>query len=87
MFIASALSEVFPATLIMMAIAIGGFFIIFKVRKSLKDPKDQSMPFSLHALKKLRDEGSISVEEYEKASQAVIDAAKSGTSDIHKDVL
>ena len=71
-----------PATLLLMAFAIVASVVLLRLRKSFKNPPDQSIPFSLHSLQKLRDEESITQEEYEKARRAVIDPATSETSDI-----
>ena len=83
MFVATTIGDVLPATLLLLAFAIVGSVVILRLRKSAKTPPGQTIPFSLHSLKKLRDEGTITHEEYGKAKQAVIDGANSGSSDIH----
>ena len=83
MFVGSALTDLLPAILLLFVIAIVGSVVILRLRKSIKSPPDRSMPFSLHSLRKLRDEGAITEEEFEKAKQSVIDHAKPESSDIH----
>ena len=42
----------------------------------------QTTTFSLRDIERLRDEGQMSEDEYERARQSIIDAAKKMTSDI-----
>ena len=82
MLLASALTEVIPATLLLIAITVVGFLILIKLKKSLNSKPEQSTTFSLRDIERLRDEGQMSEDEYERARQSIIDAAKKLTSDI-----
>ena len=84
MYIASMFSELLPGIIILFIIAIVGSVIILQVRKMLYRSPDQSITFSLRDLERLRDDGSLSEDEYEKARQSIIDAARKMTSDISK---
>ena len=84
MYIASMFSELLPAIIILFIIAIVGSVIVLQVRKMLHQSPDQSITFSLRDLERLRDDGSLSEDEYEKARQSIIDAARKMTSDIPK---
>ena len=84
MYIASMFSELLPAIIILFIIAIVGSVIVLQVRKMLHRSPDQSITFSLRDLERLRDDGSLSEDEYEKARQSIIDAARKMTSDISK---
>tara|TARA_Y100000589_G_scaffold308941_1_gene325942 strand:- start:361 stop:627 length:267 start_codon:yes stop_codon:yes gene_type:complete len=80
--LASALTEVIPATLLLIAITVVGFLILMKLKKSLNSNPEQTTTFSLRDIERLRDEGQMSEDEYERARQSIIDAAKKMTSDI-----
>ena len=82
MLLASALTEVIPATLLLIAITVVGFLMLMKLKKSLNSNPEQTTTFSLRDIERLRDEGQMSEEEYERARQSIIDAAKKMTSDI-----
>ena len=82
MLLASALTEVVPATLLLIGITVVGFVILIKIKKSLSSSLEQTTTFSLRDIERLRDEGQMSEDEYEKARQLIIDAAKKMTSDI-----
>ncbi len=82
MLLASALTEVIPATLLLIAITVVGFLILMKLKKSLNSNPEQTTTFSLRDIERLRDEGQMSEDEYERARQSIIDAAKKMTSDI-----
>ncbi len=84
MLLASALTEVVPATLLLIGITVVGFLILIKLKKSLTDSPEQTTTFSLKDIERLRDEGQMSEDEYERARQSIIDAAKKMTSDIHE---
>ena len=82
MLLASALTEVIPATLLLIAITVVGFIILMKLKKSMNSTPEQTTTFSLRDIERLRDEGQMSEDEYERARQSIIDAAKKMTSDI-----
>ena len=82
MLLASALTEVIPATLLLIGITVVGFVILIKIKKSLSSSLEHTTTFSLRDIERLRDEGQMSEDEYEKARQLIIDAAKKMTSDI-----
>lgn len=84
MLLASALTEVIPATLLLIAITVVGFLILIKLKKTLSSKPEQTTTFSLRDIERLRDEGQMSEDEYERARQSIIDAAKKMTSDIPK---
>lgn len=65
--------DVLPATLILIAFTVVGGVIIFVARKSLRSNPSKSTTFTLKELRKLRDEGSMSEEEFEHAKQSIID--------------
>jgi hypothetical protein len=73
MLLGSSFREVLPATLLLIGFAIIGGIIIFYVRKSMHSSPSKSTTFTLSELRSLRDEGSISEEEYEQARQSIID--------------
>jgi hypothetical protein len=73
MFLGSSFKDVLPATLLLIGFAIVGGIIIFYVRKSLKSSPSTSTTFTLSELRKMRDEGSMSEEEYEQARQSIIE--------------
>lgn len=73
MFLGSSFKDVLPATLLLIGFAIVGGIIIFYVRKRLKSSPSSSTTFTLSELRKMRDEGSMSEEEYEQARRSIID--------------
>ncbi len=72
MVLGSSFIDVLPATILLIAFAIVGGIIIFLVRKNLKSTPTKTTTFSLSELRKLRDEGTLSEEEYERARQSII---------------
>ena len=70
MFLASGFTDVLPAIILLLAFTIFGGVLIFCLRRKLKNPSSTSIAFTLGDLKKLRDDGSITNEEYERG-QAV----------------
>ncbi len=73
MFLGSAFMDVLPATLLLIAFTVVGGVIIFLVRKNLKQNPTKSSSFTLDELRKMRDEGTMSEEEFEHAKQSIID--------------
>ena len=82
MLLASALTEVIPATLLLITITVVGFLILMKLKKALNFKSEHTRTFSLRDIERLRDEGQMSEDEYERARQSIINAAKKLTSDI-----
>ena len=81
MVLVGSLSEVFPALAILLVFAIAGSVLILRLRKQCKEPPSTSIAFTMDELKKLRDEGSISEEEFTLAMQSIVDLAKGSTPD------
>lgn len=81
MVLVGSLSEVFPALAILLVFAIAGSVLILRLRKQFKEPPSTSIAFTMDELKKLRDEGSISEEEFTLAMQSIVDLAKGSTPD------
>jgi len=81
MFIAGMLTDVLPATVLIMGFTIAGGVLIFRVRSKIQSPSNPSFPFTIGELQKLRDEGSLSEEEFELAKKSIIDLAKGLTTD------
>ncbi len=73
MLIASAFVEILPATLLLITFAVVGGLVIMMIRRNLRSKSSTTSTFTLGDLRKLRDEGKISQEEYEKAKQLIID--------------
>lgn len=65
--------DVLPATILLIAFAIVGGIVIFVVRKKLNSTPSKTTSYTLSELRKLRDEGTITEEEYEQARQSIID--------------
>jgi len=87
MFLASGYTDVLPAIILLLAFTIFGGVVIFCLRRKLKNPPSTSIAFTLGDLKKLRDDGSITNEEYERAKQSIVDYVRKTTTDIHKKQL
>jgi len=87
MFLASGFADVLPAIILLLAFTIVGGVIIFGLRRKLKNPPSTLIAFTLGDLKKLRDEGLISNEEYERAKQSIVDFVRKTTTDSHKKQL
>jgi len=73
MFFGSTFSDVLPATLLLIAFAVVGGVIIFVVRKRLKSNNTSTSTYTLDELRRMRDEGIMSEEEYVQARQSIID--------------
>ncbi len=82
MFLGSGFADVLPALLLLIAFTIVGGVIILALRRKLKNPPLTNIAFTLGDLKKLRNEGAITDEEYERAKQSIIAAVKKTTTDI-----
>ena len=65
--------DVLPATVLLIAFVVIGAIVIFHVRNYLKSNLSPTTTFTLGELRKLRDQGAISKEEYEHAKQSIID--------------
>ena len=64
-------------SLILIALLLAGFFAAAQVKKRLVRPDDVGGPgFTLSQLRELRRNGQMSEEEFEKAKQVILSAAK-----------
>ena len=81
MFLGDSLTEILPAAGLLLAIAIVGCVIILKVRKKFKRSPSNPIAFSLGELKKLHEDGAITLEEYQRAKQSIIDSTQRTTTD------
>lgn len=71
--------DILPAIILLLAFTIVGGVVILGLRRKLKQPPSTTIAFTLGDLKKLRDEGSISNQEYERAKDSIIASIKSTT--------
>lgn len=62
---------------------IVGFIVIFRLRKKIKDPPGDQIAFTLGELKQMHKDGAISLEEYKRAKQLIIDSTMKSTTDSH----
>src|SRR3954452_23939081 len=79
----SGVGTVIARSLIMIALIIVAFLLVVRLRRWLTDDdSDQPTPagFSLSDLKQLHREGKISTEEFERAREKMVGAAKEMTS-------
>ena len=81
MFLSNSLTEILPAAGLLLVIAIVGSVIILRLRKKFTSPPNNTIPFSLGELKKLHKDGSITLEEYNRAKQSIIDRMQGTTTD------
>ncbi|MAI67096.1 MAG: hypothetical protein CMJ26_04380 [Phycisphaerae bacterium] len=84
MFLAVGFTDILPAIILLLAFTIVGGVVIFGLRRKLKQPPSTTIAFTLGDLKRLRDEGSISQQEYERAKDSIITSVKKTTTDISK---
>ena len=84
MFIAGMLTDVLPATVLIMGFTIAGVVMIFQVRRKIQSSSKPSLPFTISELENLRDEGSLSEEEFEFAKQSINDLTRGLTTDSQK---
>tara|TARA_B100001964_G_C13932865_1_gene465373 strand:+ start:176 stop:448 length:273 start_codon:yes stop_codon:yes gene_type:complete len=84
MLLGSGFAKILPALLLLLAFTIVGGVIILGLRRTLKKPPSNNIAFTLGDLKKLRNEGAITDEEYERAKQSIIAAVKKSTTDSQK---
>jgi hypothetical protein len=84
MFLAVGFTDILPAIILLLAFTIVGGVVIFSLRRKLKQPPSTTIAFTLGDLKRLRDEGSISQQEYERAKDSIITSVKKTTTDISK---
>ncbi len=66
--------------LLLILVVIGGA-VIFWARRQIKRPSRDEMAFSLSDLRRLRDEGRLSEEEYERARDILVKAARGSGED------
>lgn len=84
MILGDSLTEILPAAGLLLLIAIVGSVIILRLRKKFTSPPNNTIPFSLGELKKLHEDGAITLEEYDRAKQSIIDSMKGTTTDSQK---
>jgi|GEM_PF-2167611 hypothetical protein len=87
MILGSGFADILPALLVLFAFTIVGSVFILRLRKNIKTPPSTTIAFTLGDLKKLRDEGAITSEEYERAKQTIIESVKKSTTDSHEKPL
>lgn len=60
--------------IVLIGLLVAGFFVVSMIRKSMRHDDDLGPPggFTLSDLRKLRDSGEISKEQYEKAIHGVV---------------
>ena len=79
MFLEDSLTEILPAAGLFLLFAVVGTVIIFRLRKKFTSPPTNTMTFSLGELKKLHEDGTLTLEEFERAKQSIIDSMKVST--------
>ena len=84
MFLGDSVTEILPAAGLLLLFAIAGSVIILRLRKKFTSPPNNTITFSLGELKKMREDGAITLEEYERAKQSIIDSMKVSTTDSQK---
>ena len=84
MFLGDSLTEILPAVGLLLLFAIAGSVIILRLRKEFTSPPNNTITFSLGELKKMHEDGAITLEEYERAKQSIIDSMKVSTTDSQK---
>jgi hypothetical protein len=87
MTLAVGFADILPAIILLLAFTIAGGIIILGIRRKLKQPPTTTIAFTLGDLKKLRDEGAITHDEYERAKESIIQSVKNTTTDSHKKPL
>jgi hypothetical protein len=81
MFLGDSLTEILPAAGLLLLFAIVGSVIILRLRKKFTSPPNDAIPFGLGELKKMHEDGVITLEEYDRAKQSIIDSMKESTTD------
>lgn len=75
-FCGSSLSEILPATILLLVLIIIGGITILRVRKMAKGRYIKGVPFTLEQLRSLHAKGELSDEEFERAKASMIHNAK-----------
>ena len=83
-FLGDSLTDLLPAAGLLMLFAIVGSVVILRLRKKFTSLPNKAMTFSLGELKKLHEDGAITLEEFERAKQSIIDSMKVSTTDSQK---
>lgn len=73
--LASALTEILPATILLLVVVIVGGIVILQARNMLKRSKRESLPFTLSQLHQLHKKGDLSDDEFERAKSILTEAA------------
>ncbi len=81
MYLGDSLTEILPAAVLLLLMAIIGSVIILRLRKKFKAPPSTPVAFTLGELKKMHANGSITLEEYERAKQSIIESTTRSTTD------
>ncbi len=76
MFLCDSLTEILPAGGLLLLIAVVGSVIILHLRKKFTTRSSNTIAFSLGELKKMHEDGAITLEEYDRAKQSIIDSMK-----------
>ena len=84
MFLGDSLTDILPAAGLLLLFAIVGSVIILRLRKKITSPPSNAIPFSLGELKKMHEDGAISLVEYDRAKQSIVDSMKESTADSQK---
>ena len=84
MFLGDSLTEILPAAGLLLLFAIVGSLIILRLRKKFTSTPNNTITFSLGELKKLHEDGAITLEEFERAKESIIDSMKGSTTDSQK---
>ena len=74
----TSMGQVVFWSVVLVAVITVGLVVVSRVKRRLQanDAEEVSAGFSLSDLRRMRDEGEVSAEEYDKARSRVIDAAK-----------
>jgi len=76
MFVGSSLSEILPATILLLVLMIIGAIIILHFRKMARGRNDAGVPFTLDQLRTLHAKGELTDEEFERAKASMINNAR-----------
>jgi hypothetical protein len=68
--------QILLASGVLLILVVIGGAVIFWARRQIKKPSRDEMAFSLSDLRRLRDEGKLSEEEYERARDSLLKVAR-----------
>ncbi|MDP7008294.1 MAG: SHOCT domain-containing protein [Phycisphaerales bacterium] len=72
----SVLTEILPATILLIVLVILGGIFILRARKMLKSSSETTLPFTLEELRKLHAKGELTDEEFERAKVSMVEKTK-----------